>query len=125
MALDERYGSSVSSLSPLFFGGDPPDLRGPMDHATTMIRRASSFCLSPVVLTAFFHGPQENRWRALAPEETRCEIPDAMLGDGRYSVAQPAVQFATGLWTANAHTLFVAPRASHSSAGRTIPAPLN
>ncbi len=58
MALDKRYDRSVSSLSPLFRRGDPPDLRGPMCVATINILRASSFVrLSVVSYRSYSTGP--------------------------------------------------------------------
>ena len=42
MSLDERYVRGVSSLSPMFVGGNPA--RGPMDSAPNRVQRA--FCTS-------------------------------------------------------------------------------
>ena len=42
MTLDERYVRGVSSLSPMFAGGNPA--RGPMDSAPNRVQRA--FCTS-------------------------------------------------------------------------------
>ena len=70
MPLDTGYVRGVSSLSPMFHGGNPA--KGPMDSAPNRVQRA--FCLSCVRghSNRFLYstGPQRrNRWRALAPQD--------------------------------------------------------
>lgn len=81
MTLDTGYVRGVSSLSPMFHGGNPA--KGPMDSAPNRVQRA--FCLSCVRghSNRFLYstGPQRrNRWRAVAPEDTLCEAPVADPG---------------------------------------------
>ena len=75
MALDERYGVGVSSLSPLFFRGEthmrPNEPCQPQDSAGRFFFHPSRSWS----LTASIPRPKiAKRWRALAPEETRCEL---------------------------------------------------
>lgn len=78
MALDTGCVRGVSSLSPMFSGGNPA--KGPMDSAPNRVQRA--FCLSCVRGHAnrFLSstGPQRrNRWRAVAPQDPLRERPGA------------------------------------------------